>query len=566
MIVKDTRAKVEPSFLQTIVGTTEASPVEDWEWKLWDEYAKKYPSIKRLKDKKLFAGPNGLRRMLGERSMEYFARAYFPEYVPLPPPPFHKEWFSDLQKVAESDGGNNVVRSAPRGHAKTTLWDFVFPLWSTAYKKKLYTIIISDAYDQAQGFISNIKDELENNERILEDFGNLKGKVWQEGMILCSNGVKVEALGAGMKIRGRKNRARRPDLIILDDIENDENTATHEQRVKLKNWYKKAVRHAGAKYTDFVVIGTVIHDESLLADLLRSPGYDSRIYQAVITFAEREDLWAEWKDIFTSLSNKNREQDAWKFFEKNRKEMLKGTKILWEKDNPKFPRGYYDLMVLRVTDGEAAFASEMQNDPKSSEEKFFRPQKYTNGQLPPFSQLDGVMTIDPSMGETNKSDFSAIIVLGTDRKTGQGYVLTADIKRRNPDVIIEAMFHHYLEYKKMGLKIHSVGIEVVQFQAFFRNEVRRRSKERGMHLNIVPIKSKTNKDLRIESIEPTVNNGYVLFHHTQTLLLQQLENYPKGKKDGPDALEMAISLSKRKQAGTYKAASVGRTTVADLNF
>ncbi|MED1851844.1 phage terminase large subunit [Brevibacillus borstelensis] len=543
------------TFLQSIVGGDENSQVEDWEHALWDEYAKRFPSIRHLKGKKPFTGPSGLRRMLGEKCMEYFGRAYFPEYIPLPPPPFHVEWFRDLQRVAEGDGGNSIVRSAPRGHAKTTLWDFVFPTWAGVYKKKLYILIISDAYDQAQGFISNIKDELENNERILEDFGNLKGKVWQEGSIICSNGVKIEALGAGMKIRGRKNRARRPDLIILDDIENDENTATQEQRTKLKNWYTKAVRHAGAKYTDFVIIGTVIHEESLLAELLKAPGYDSRIYKAVVQFAEREDLWAQWKDIFTDLSNERRTEDAWDFFQQNREEMLKGAKILWESGNPKFPRGYYDLMVLRVTDGEAAFASEMQNDPGSASDKFFQPITYGYDELPPLNQLNLVMAIDPSMGQSDKSDYSAIIVLGMEKKTGQGYVLEADIKRRHPDLIIEAMITHFLAYREQGARIRIIGIEDVQFQAFFKSEAKRRAKERGLHLPIQPIRNTVNKELRIESMEPSINNGYVKIHQSHTLLLQQLSNFPRAKKDGPDALEMAIRIATQ---GKKSSKSVGK--------
>lgn len=534
----------KPSIVQSLLGNGDQRQLEDWELPLWDEYAVKYPDILAKKGQLPFVGPTGLRRMLGERDMEYFGRAYVPEYIPSAPPPFHGEWFRDLQKVVERNGGSNMVRSAPRGHAKTTIWDFTFPLWATVYKKKLYILIISDAYDQAQGFISNIKDELEDNERIVEDFGDLKGDRWQEGSIECANGVKIEALGAGMKIRGRKNKSRRPDLIILDDIENDENTATGEQRAKLKRWYTKAVRHAGAKNTDFVIIGTVIHDESLLAELLRKPGYDAKVYKAVISFAERDDLWAKWKTIFTDLSNENRELDALAFFEAYREDMLQGARILWEHNSPKFPNGYYDLMVVRLTDGEEAFASELQNDPKSSEEKFFRPRTYTSDQLPPLEQLDIVITVDPSMGQTDKSDYSAIIALGTHKKTGQMYVLDADIDRRPPDRIMEATFVIAEKYISLGQRIRILGIETVQFQAFFKSSFEERAKQRHLHLNVQPIKTTLSKELRIESMQPSINNGYVLIHESHLLLLQQLENYPKAKKDGPDALEMAISLTK----------------------
>jgi predicted phage terminase large subunit-like protein len=106
-----------------------------------------------------------------------------------------------------------------------------------------------------------------------------------------------------------------------------------------------------------------------------------------------------------------------------------------------------------------------------------------------------------------------------------------------------------------GLKIRVIGVEDVQFQAFFKDECEKRAKKRKLHLPIVPVHSRINKDLRIESMEPSVNNGYVLIHEKHTILLAQLENYPRAKKDGPDTLEMAISLARQKprpKATTYR--------------
>jgi predicted phage terminase large subunit-like protein len=304
-----------------------------------------------------------------------------------------------------------------------------------------------------------------------------------------------------------------------------------------------------------VIIGTVIHDESLLGELLQTPGYDAKVYRAVIRFAEREDLWAEWKEIFTDLSRNNPEEEARAFFKENREEMLKGTEILWDQGNPNFTAGYYSLMVARIVDGEGSFASELQNDPRSSEERFFKPRTYNDDQLPPLQQMDIVMAVDPSMGETDKSDFSAIIALGTERKTGQMYVLVADIQRRHPDKIIEDLFVHAQYLLRGGLKLRAVGVESVQFQAFFKDECAKRAKRYRLHLPIMPVYSSSKKELRIDSLEPSINNGYVLIHEKHILLLQQLENYPKGKKDGPDALEMAVDLARqktRRKAGTYR--------------
>ena len=101
----------------------------------------------------------------------------------------------------------------------------------------------------------------------------------------------VEAIGSGKKIRGRKHRNWRPDLLVLDDIENDENVRTPEQRKKLESWFLKAVSKAGDDYTDIIYIGTLLHYDSLLAKTLNNPGYKAIKYKAVISFSNEEDLW-----------------------------------------------------------------------------------------------------------------------------------------------------------------------------------------------------------------------------------------------------------------------------------
>jgi predicted phage terminase large subunit-like protein len=557
--------------LQRLVGQETAREAEAWEIELLHQYVDLHPDLVKLinEQKAPIFGPAGIRKLLAEREPEYFARAYFPDYIPGEMPGFHQAWCEDFRDVINKGGGSSVLRVAPRGHAKTTLWDFIFPNWTIVYKKKKFILILSDSGDQAEDFITNIKDALENNERIREDFGDLKGKVWQESKIVTSTGVIVKALGAGMKVRGRRNKERRPDLIIIDDLENDENTATVDQRKKLKKWYKRAVRRAGAAYTDFFVIGTIIDDDSLLSELTQSPGYDIKVYRAVISFAEREDLWDEWKRIFVNLQNPAHEADARAFFERNRKEMLRGTKVLWENGNPNFPDGYYSIMVARVVDGEESFWSELQNDPKSSEDKFFKPVLYHDDDRPPLKNLLLVMVVDPSMGKTEKSDFSAIIVLGTDRETGQMYSVVADIARRSPDVTIEAMFVTAEWFMNQGLRFKVVGIEDVQFQAFFATEAFKRAMKRRLHLPIKPFHRNLPKNVRLEGMQPSVNNGYVKIHEQHTLLRSQLESYPKGKKDGPDALEMAVDMSANcgsSQGGDLPGAVAGTTATADITW
>lgn len=309
-------------------------------------------------------GEDGLRRKLGAIDMEFFGRAYFPHYFSRPSPEFHREldaiWQqgvlkgrypltpADTKAISRLPGVRRAV-AAPRGHAKSTNLTFKGTMHSTLYGYKHYPIIISDSSEQAEGFLDNIRVEFEENTAILEDFGPLAGSVWRSNVLVTKTNIKIEAIGSGKKIRGRKHRNWRPDLIILDDVENDENVRTPEQRSKLKNWFDKAVSKSGDDYTDIVYIGTLLHYDSLLAKTLTNPAYRSIKYKAVIQFSQADDLWQQWESIFTDLSNDDREADALAFFQAHKAAMLEGTQVLWKEK-----LSYYDLMVMRVSEGEAS--------------------------------------------------------------------------------------------------------------------------------------------------------------------------------------------------------------------
>lgn len=513
--------------------------MQQQEIELLQEYLLKHfdsPAVDKLMDKPL-TGPNGLRKQLGEMDMEYFARAYFPERLSRAMPKFHKEAYVELQEIIDRPGGHKRVEAAPRDHSKTTRTTFIFPFDCILYQRKHNIIIISDTGGQASDFLVDIQGELEANERIIEDFGMLQGTPWNSVECITKTDIKIQSAGSGQKIRGKRYKAWRPDLIILDDLENDENTATPDQRDKLRNWFTKVVLklgdNSGDTYTDIVYVGTVLHYDGLLMWALRNPLWQSKIYRAVESFAERTDLWDEWQEILIDLSNPNHEKDAKTFFESHKEEMLKGTKVIWPEKLT-----YYDLMIKRVAEGESSFNSEFQNEPINPEDRLFACKYYK--ELPPLEEMTIYGAVDPSMGKTKTADYAPIITLGFHKETGYIYVLDAIIKRLHPDMIIETIFDRYEIYQHQRF-----AVETVAFQQFFKDELVKRGAKRGIYLNIKEIHPIKNKEMRIQSMQPMINNGFVKFHPSQRLLIEQLENFPKASHDdGPDCLEMALSLIK----------------------
>lgn len=506
-------------------------------------------------------GPEGLRRKLGAIDMEFFGRAYFPHYFSRPSPEFHREldaiWqqgvlkgrypltAADTKTISRLPGVRRAV-AAPRGHAKSTNLTFKGTMHSTLYGYKHYPIIISDSSEQAEGFLDNIRVEFEENTAILEDFGPLAGSVWRSNVLVTKTNIKIEAIGSGKKIRGRKHRNWRPDLIILDDVENDENVRTPEQRKKLKDWFDKAVSKCGDDYTDIVYIGTLLHYDSLLAKTLANPAYRSIKYKAVIRFSQADDLWQQWETIFTDLSNDDREADALAFFQAHKTAMLEGTQVLWEEK-----LSYYDLMVMRVSEGEASFNSEEQNEPINPDDCLFMEEwfDYYNEAEVNFGDpaFDFFGFIDPSLGKTKRSDFSAIVTLAKHKGSGYMYVVDADIERRHPDrIIADVLAKERWLRASFGHGYRKLGAETNQFQWFLKEELAKASVKAGLYLPIEEVQQTSDKVMRVQTLQPDVKNKYIKFNRRHKRLLEQLTQFPMGAHDdGPDALEGARSIAKK---------------------
>lgn len=503
-------------------------------------------------------GERGLRRQLAAFDLSYFGRAYLPHYFIRKSPHFHEEldgiWTKGVLKnlnpaddgkaVNREKGSRNVV-AAPRGHAKSTNFTFKDDLHAILYGYKHYILILSDSSDQAEGFLEDIKTEIEDNANIIVDFGELKGdKVWRTSCILTKNDIKVEAIGSGKKIRGRRHRNWRPDLIVLDDIENDENVNTPEQRQKLKNWFDKAVSKAGDTYTDIMYIGTILHYDSLLAKVLKNAKYDRAQYQAVISFADNTKLWDEWEGIYTNLFNDRHKEDAQAFYEAHESEMLAGTEVLWEEK-----LSYYDLMEMRVAEGVASFNSEMQNEPIDPDNATFNEEwfDYYDPELMDWKERRYIFigANDPSLGKSKKSDTSSIINLALDMHTGYMYVADASVEKRKPDVIIDDVIEMSRRLKRDYNKgFFKFGVETVQFQYFFKEVMAQKSAAAGEYIPIEEINSIANKMLRIESLQPVIKNKYLKFNREHKALLNQLKEFPMGRDDdGPDGLQMAVAVA-----------------------
>lgn len=479
------------------------------------------------------------RRRLAEKDFGVFCQLYFPHYLRYTPPScLHTYLFDRLKAIVEAPTSQAEAIAAPRGEAKSTIVSLLFVIWCDLTKRKHYTVLIMDAYEQALVQLEAIKAEYEVNPRLAIDFPDATGpgRVWQTGVIVTKNGNKIEAFGTGRRIRGRRHGPYRPDLVICDDLENDENVRSPVQRDKVESWLTKSVMQLGGagEKLDVIVIGTILHYDSVLARLLANPLWQGRRFRAILKWPHRMDLWDRWEEIL-----RNDGTDAARaFYEQHAQDMQDGAEVSWPA-----ARSLYDLMLIRARDGHAAFDSEFQNEPIDQERALFQ---HITFWVEPEPDWVFFGACDPSLGKYGaQRDPSAILVGGYSRRTGILDVVEARIRRRLPDQIIAEIIGLQQQYHCLVW-----AIESVQFQEFLRTELVKRSAAAGCPVPARPVIPHADKTLRIESLQPHIANGLIRLHPSQTTLIEQLRHWPAADHDdGPDALHMLWALATSSGSG-----------------
>lgn len=483
------------------------------------------------------------RRKRAQGDFKFFCATYFPHYTQVNgkatgPSALH-EWIdANLPAVVDAPEGIKQALAAPRGEAKSTRITLMFVAWCVLTGRKRYIPIIADAFDQAAPFLEGLKVELESNPRLITDFADHTGpgRVWNVGTIVTKSNVKIQAFGALKRIRGLRHGPYRPDLVVLDDLENDENVKSLEQRDKLEGWLMSTVLNLGPAddSMDIIYVGTILHHDSVLARTIKKPAWRGKRFQSVIKWPDRMDLWDTWEAIYTDNSEEGGPDAALAYYSANRAAMDAGAVVSWPSYRP-----LYKLMCKRAENHDA-FDSEQQNDPLSTGNAPFAAVLVLWTELP--SGLLPFGACDPSLGKAGKGrDPSALLVGGLHRDTMRLFTLEALIRKRHPDRIIQDMIALQQRYNCLLW-----AVETVQFQAFFADVAVQRAIASGTPLPIQPVVNSTDKELRIETLQPYMAQGRILLHHSQQALIEQLRHWPKADHDdGPDALEMLWRVATR---------------------
>lgn len=200
----------------------------------------------------------------------YFTKKYFPGYVEMDfTPKYHDEYFPILRAVETHQTIYPALVCGPRMWGKSTLGSILMPIHAVIFPveitqpngkvidlSKKFIMLVSAAQGASKRTLGSILAELEENDAIRTDFGEFyrdpdsktsRNKTWSKEVAVTHNGIRLEAHTRKTKIKGANYRGARPDLVIADDLEDDENTDNVNIRDRDFIWYNKIVIPARSK-------------------------------------------------------------------------------------------------------------------------------------------------------------------------------------------------------------------------------------------------------------------------------------------------------------------------------
>ena len=502
---------------------------------------------------------------------EMFVQTFLTSYCTLPFGNFQTLW---MQDYVFAERGQRKIYVCPRGYAKSTISMFRV-LHSICYGTENYIIVASNTQTQAVQKIKDIRTELLDNPKINSVFGPFTNRkvMGSQEMVLdhpqMEQEIKLQSVSSQKEIRGFRFKEYRPTMIILDDFESSFEVETEAGREKYEYIFQDVFSKLGTKHTNIEIVGTILHQRSLLKKLTLNPSYRSRIFASIVNWSEKEDLWDEWTRIYSDVDNENRLSDSIKYYEKNKSELLKGAKVLWPEHET-----YLDLMKEIVETGRRSFFKEKMNDPLGDQDKIFDVPSFhyfteekdcfvmeRTGKRIDKNTLMPLMAVDPSTGgkgqENNrgkkkKADFSCILLGYFEPRTERLFVYKDITKRLPPSFLIQEIFRHHSKHSSEQIGIESNLYRGLLIDNIHRERERILDKYERDHghrqlpkLPIIDIYNSESKKGRIYTLEPKIEHGKIVFNRKISQeFFYQMSEFPKGDHDDcPDTLEMLFGLT-----------------------
>lgn len=446
---------------------------------------------------------------------------------PVATPDFHLE----LWKYMCLDD-KYVAIAAPRGHAKSTAVTHAFTLASICFRQASHVLLVSDTEAQSIQFLGDIKMEIVENEALRALFGikGLRKDRETEIVVEFNDGhlVRLLAKGSEQKLRGIKWRNMRPDLIVCDDLENDEIVMNDDRRYKFKRWFLNALLPCGSKNCKVRVVGTILHMDSLLENLM--PEINGK-YTIVEELKDTSFFPKTWKSVRYRAHNEDFSRILWE--EQWSEERLKRERLNYVEQG--FPEGY---------------SQEYLNYPLDDATAYFQ-----KDDLLPITEEGenevAYISADLAISEKDRRAYTVFAVATNDPKNT---LRVRHISRFRGDSlrIVDEMFALWVRFKPEVILVEQENIARTLGPI-----INKEMEERGIFMAIKEMTASQDKIKRARALQNRVRAGKVQFDKEKEWymdLQNELLQFPVGTyKDQVDALSwIALYIDKIYEAPTNR--------------
>ncbi len=217
---------------------------------------------------------------LGADDSIFFAKTFFPNTVRQKSPKFHhKMW-----ELIDNPSNRLVNLQVFRGGAKTTQAR-LFAAKRIAYGLAHTILYIGKSEGHAVRSVRWLKQQVTSNSLFANTFQLSKGSKWQDVEVEIIHGIDeypiwIMAMGITGSVRGINQDDFRPDLIVIDDVLDEENSATVEQRQKIEALIYGALKESLAPVSEapdakMFMIQTPLNREDASTKALTDPEWVS---------------------------------------------------------------------------------------------------------------------------------------------------------------------------------------------------------------------------------------------------------------------------------------------------
>lgn len=246
-------------------------------------------------------------RRYAEASPERWVRLLFPEYLSADFAEHHSDFWRWVWSVERGKKVPAYFAIWPRGHAKSTSGELACVSLGARGKKR-YLLYVCGTQEQADDHVANIAAMLESTRfgelypemarPLLGKYGNSKG--WRRNRLRTASGFTVDAIGLDTAARGAKVEEDRPDVIVFDDVDSENDSEVITER-KLKAITRK-ILPAGADKVTEMVLQNLVKDDSVVSKAIKGEERflaNRRVSGPVVAVEGLETEYRDGRDLIT---------------------------------------------------------------------------------------------------------------------------------------------------------------------------------------------------------------------------------------------------------------------------